>query len=131
MKAWLPALGLLLAVGCKKVEFTSVTVAPAERIAEIDTPAGSVRLTRGVALAVSCAKDGARCGNLQVATAAENVASAYLSATDELVAGGYVSDDSDATEEVIVITGNDVGKTTVEVNSDVGSSTLEVEVVAP
>lgn len=130
MRSWL-LFGLLVIAGCKKVEFTSVTVAPADRVAEVDAQSGAVRLTRGVALAVSCSKDGATCANLKVSVAAENVASAYLSATDELVAGGYVSDDSDATEEVIVITGNEVGTTTVNVESDIGSSSIPVEVVAP
>ncbi len=119
-------------VGCKPPELSVVTVAPPGRIAELDSSSNTVKITRGVALAVSCAKNGAACTNMKLSVAAPNIASAYLSASDEIAAGGYPTDPNAIDpSSIVVITGNAVGTTTVDIESDTGPASMNVEVVAP
>lgn len=133
MKARLAALAVVsLLVGCNPPELSVVTVAPPGRTAELDTSNNAVKLTQGVALAVSCAKNGAACTNMKLSVAAPNIASAYLSASGEITAGGYPTDPNAIDpNSIVVITGNAIGKTTIDIESDTGAATMDVEVVAP
>lgn len=124
--------GLLLAAawilaGCGDVQLSAVTAPPPGAVAELDDDCRTVRLSRGVALAIECVHtlDGP-CGELAPRSSDEAVVRGLPGYSDALVPW-YPRDDRQ--RSVFVVVGGEPGSAELSLATAVGDVVLEVEVV--
>lgn len=111
--------------GCEPT-LSALSTPPPGREAELDTDTDVVRISEGVALAIECRGQGGPCEGLVVESDDAELADARAVYRDELA----YSTSGPRSAAAFVVVGRRAGQTRVQVSSEEGTRSLEVEVIA-